>query len=159
MVSGGLGIVNIDRSEGVLTLSSDKDAHFTEAIALNAIEYEDIVGLTTNKITIKGVNIQAQEAMFYTLWLWKDSGHANVDIDVDSFREFVNIDVATSGKRIAVANQWYLQSTGLNILYEDDNDPTAEGLYTLHCGLMVSAGAGKAAGANIQIDISYSPRL
>ncbi len=161
MVAGGLGIVNIDRSEGVLTLSTDKDVHFTGAIALNAIEYEDIVGLTTNKITIKGVNIQAQEAMFYTLWLWKSIGHANVDIDVDSFREFVNLDVATSGKRIAGAGQWYLQTTGLNILYEDDDPPSTTGKYTLHIGLMVSAGAGKSAGAagECQLDISYSPRL
>ncbi|RLG34406.1 hypothetical protein DRN97_02535 [Methanosarcinales archaeon] len=153
------GIINIDRAERIMTISTDKDVHFTGAIGLNQIEYEDIPGLPTNKITIRGVNIQAEEARLYTLWLWKSSTHANSDLDVDSFRDFINLDVATSGKRIAGSGQWYLQSSNLCILYEDDDPPTAEGYYTLHLGLMVSAGGSKSAGKNIQIDIMFSPRL
>ena len=153
------GVINIDKAERIMTISTDKDVHFTEAIGLNEIEYEDIPGLPTKKITIRGVNIQAEEAMLYTLWLWKSSTHADSDLDADSFRDFINLDVATSGKRIAGSGQWYLQSSNLCILYEDDDPPTAEGYYTLHLGLMVSSGSGKSAGANIQIDISFSPRL
>ncbi len=148
------GSINIVRGERIETIVSDKDVHFTGAIALNAIEYEDIEGLVSNKIRIREINIQAQEARLYTFWVWKDSGHANPDLDVDSFKDFVNLDVATSGRRIAGAGQYYLQSSGLDINYEDADED-----YTLHCGLMVSAGAAKSAGANIQIDVSYSPRL
>ena len=155
------GIINIDKAERIMTISTDKDVHFTEAIGLNEIEYEDIPGLPTNKITIRGVNIQAEEAMLYTLWLWKSSTHADSDLDEDSFRDFINLDVATSGKRIAGSGQWYLQSSNLCILYEDDDPPTAEGYYTLHLGLMVSSGSGKSAGeaGQVQLDIMFSPRL
>ena len=153
------GIINIDRAERIMTISTDKDEHFTGEIGLNQIEYEDIPGLVTNNITLRGVNIQAKQARLYTLWLWKSSTHADSDLDEDSFRDFINLDVSTSGKRIAGSGQWYLQSSNLCILYEDDDPPTAEGYYTLHLGLMVSSGSGKSAGDNIQIDITYSPRL
>jgi len=155
------GIINIDRAERIMTISTDKDVHFTGAIGLNQIEYEDIPGLVTNKITIRGVNIQAKQAMLYTLWFWKSATHASSDLNEDSYRDFVNLDVATSGKRIAGSGQWYLQSSNLCILYEDDDPPTAEGYYTLHLGLMVSAGSGKSAGSDgeLQLDITYSPRL
>jgi len=155
------GIINIDKAERIMTISTDKDVHFTEAIGLNEIEYEDIPGLVTNKITIRGVNIQAKQAMLYTLWLWKSATHASSDLDEDSFRDFINLDVSTSGKRIAGSGQWYLQTSNLCILYEDDDPPTAEGYYTLHLGLMVSSGSGKSAGeaGACQLDITYSPRL
>jgi len=155
------GIINIDRAERIMTISTDKDEHFTGEIGLNQIEYEDIPGLVTNKITIRGVNIQAKQARLYTLWLWKSSTHADSDLDEDSFRDFINLDVSTSGKRIAGSGQWYLQSSNLCILYEDDDPPTAEGYYTLHLGLMVSAGSSKSAAPDgaCQLDITYSPRL
>jgi len=150
------GIVSIDRGERIQYLSSDKDTHFTEAIALNAIENENISGLLWNKITIREINIQAKEAMLFTVWFWGSSTLEDTDLDVDSYREFVNLDVSTSGKRIGLANQYYLSSSNLHILYED-----SDGTFTLHCGLMVSAGAGKTAGVlgEIQIDIGYTPRL
>ena len=161
MVAGGLGIVDIKKSEEIEILSSDKDEHFTEAIALNAIEYEDIDGLIASKINIRGIYLQAKEPMLYTLWLWKDSGHANTDLNLDSNKDMINLDVGTSGKRIAVAGQYYLPLTGLTVSYEDTESPSAAGTYSLHCGLMVSSGAGKSAGVpgEVQIDISYSPRL
>ena len=154
-------VISVDKAEQILTISTDKDVHFTEAIGLNEIEYEDIPGLPTNKITIRGVNIQAKEPMLYTLWLWKSSTHADSDLDEDSFRDFINLDVATSGKRIAGSGQWYLQASNLCILYEDDDPPDANGYYTLHLGLMVSSGSGKSAGeaGQVQLDIMFSPRL
>ena len=155
------GVINIDKAERIMTISMDKDVHFTEAIGLNEIEYEDIPGLPTNKITIRSVNIQVKQPMLYTLWLWKSATHASSDLNEDSFRDFINLDVSTSGKRIAGSGQWYLQISNLCILYEDDDPPTAEGYYTLHLGLMVSSGSGKSAAPDgeLQIDISYSPRL
>ena len=161
MVAGGLGIVDIKKSEELEILSTDKDLHFTEAIALNAIEYEDICGFITSKVNIRGIYLQAKEAMLYTLWLWKDSGHANVDLNLDSNKDMINLDVGTSGKRIAGAGQWYLPLTGLSASYRDTEDPCAAGTFALHCGLMVSSGPGKSAGipGEVQIDIVYSPRL
>lgn len=155
------GVINIDKAERLMLISSNVNTHFTEAIALNAIEYEDIDGLITSKINIRGIYIQCKEAMLYTLWLWKDSGHANADLNVDSNKDMINLDVGTSGKRIAGAGQWYLPLTGLTVSYEDTESPSAAGAYSLHCGLMVSSGAGKSAGVpgEVQIDISYSPRL
>ena len=161
MVAGGLGIVDIKKSEELEILSSNKNSHFTGAIALNAIEYEDIDGLVASKINIRGIYLQVKEAMLYTLWLWKDSGHANTDLNLDSNKDMINLDVGTSGKRIAGTGQYYLSLTGLTVSYEDTEPPSAAGKYKLHCGLMVSSGAGKSAGVpgEVQFDISYSPRL
>lgn len=161
MVAGGLGIVDIKKSEELKILSTDKDLHFNDEILLNAIEYEDIDGLISSKISIRGIYLQAIEARLYTLWLWKDSGHANVNLNVDSNKDMINLDVGTSGKRIAGAGQWYLPLTGLTVSYEDTEAPSAAGTYKFHCGLMVSSGATKPAGVagQVQIDLSYSPRL
>ena len=155
------GVINIDKAERLMLISTNVNTHFTEAIALNAIEYEDIDGLIASKINIRGIYLQAKEAMLYTLWLWKDSGHANADLNLDSNKDMINLDVGTSGKRIAVAGQYYLPLTGLTVSYEDTESPGVAGTYKLHCGLMVSSGAGKSAGVpgEVQIDISYSPRL
>lgn len=155
------GVTSIGRASETYILSTDKDLHFTGGIALNAIENETIDGLITDKIKITDINIQVDEARLYTLWLWKDSNYSDTDLDTDTFGGFINLDLATSGKQIAGAGQWYLDSANLAVKYEDTEPATANGTYQLHCGLMVSAGAAKPAGAagEVQIDVYYSPRL
>ena len=151
------GVLSIDRGERVYTdLVSDKDTHFTDAIALDAIEYEDITGLRANKIFIRGINIQCSSALAFRFWLWDSDAHAAADLDTDTFLEFVELNMAVNGERIAGAGQYYLQATGLNIIYED-----TDGTFELHCGLQIYAGAGKAAspGDYVQIDVYYTPRL
>jgi len=157
----GIPVIDTGIPTEIATISTDKDEHFTGAIGLGEIEYEDIPGLIANKVEIINVNIQAKQALLYTLWFWDSATHADTDLDEDTFRDFINLDVATSGKQIGGTGQWYLQSSNMCILYEDKDEPTSDGYYTLHLGLMVSSGSGKLEGeaGQVQLDITYTPKL
>lgn len=150
------GIISVDRGERSSKLISVGVTHFTDVIALNAIEYEDITGLLANKIYIRDVNIQCTSALAFRLWFWSTAGHANADLDVDGFEDFIELDMATNGEQIAGAGQYYYNDAGLNLMYEDE-----DGTFTLHCGLQIFAGAGKLAhpAEVVQIDIKHTPRL
>ena len=137
-------------------IDSDKDTHFTTAIAQNAIETEDLTDLTDNKITITGIAFQAKEALNYRLWVFDTDGFADTDLDVDQFNEYVDFDLSTNQGRIAGAGQYYFAQTGLSIDYEDE-DATKE----LHIALQNLSAASKTAGADgaVKMKVSYKPRL
>lgn len=159
------GVISIDRGERIYILETDKDTHFTGAIALNAIEYEDIgppttllpyQGLNANKITIRGINVQCTSALAFRFWVFGTDAHADADLDVDSFSDYIELDLATNGERIAGAGQYYYKDTNIRMEYEDEDED-----FTLHSGLQIFGGAGKLASPAeyVQIDVSYSPRL
>lgn len=137
-------------------IDSDKDTHFTGAIVQNAIETENLTGLSDSKLTITGISIQADEALNYRLWLFGTDGHADADLDDDEFVEFVSLDLSTNGGQIAGAGQYYYALTGLSIEYEDE-DATKE----LHVALQNLSAAAKTAGAagEVKMKIFYKPRL
>ena len=137
-------------------IDTDKDTHFTTAIAQNAIEPENIIGLSDNNITITGIAFQAKEALDYRLWIYDTDGFADTDLDADQFNEYVDFDLSTNQGRIAGAGQYYFAQTGLSIDYEDE-DATKE----LHIALQNLSAASKTAGADgaVKMKISYKPRL
>lgn len=137
-------------------IDSDKDSHFTTSIAQNAIETENLTGLSDSNITITGVSVQADEALDFRLWLFGTDGHADTDLDDDEFIDFVDLDLATNGAQIAGAGQYYYAQTGLNIDYEDE-DASNE----LHLALQNLSAAAKTAGAagEVKVKIFYTPRM
>lgn len=147
---------SISRSERVLIISTDKDDHFTEAITQNNHEKESLTGLESDKIYIRGVNIQADQALKFRLIFWSKDTFENSDIDEDSFLDYVDLDLATHGYQIAGSGQYYLNSGDLAIVYED-KDETRE----LHMSLMNLGTTSKNAGASgeVQLDIKYGIRL
>lgn len=137
--------------ELLVRLSSDKDNHFTGAIAQDAKEDEDIIGLKSNHIRITRVAIQADENLRFRFLLWKTDGKDDADLDVDSFLAAIDLDIPSEGLRIAGANQYYL-SKDVNIPYCDEDDT-----FELHCSLQCVSLAGKTAGAagEVKIDTYY----
>ncbi len=147
--------ITVSSTQHFQTLRSDKDTHFTGAIALNAKEDEDLTGLLSNKIRIIGVSLQAKENLSFRAIFWKTDGFDNVDLDLDRFCGEVVIDLPTNGYQIAGANQYYLDMRGLDLDYEDE-DASNE----LHVSLMCLTAAGKTAAAagEVVIEIYYEPR-
>lgn len=136
-------------------IDSDKDTHFTTAIAQNAIETEDITGLSANRITITGVSVQTKEAKSYRIWLFGTDGHTDTDIDVDEFITSIAADMVTDGEQVAGVNQYYYSKMDLNIGYEDI-DSTKE----LHIALQNLDAGAKTAGAAgaVKIKVFYIQR-
>lgn len=148
---------SISRSGRVLPISTDKDVHFTEAITLKNQEKENLTGLESDKILIESVNIQSKQNLKYRLIFWSKDTFENPDLDLDSFKDEVELDLSSSPAfRIGNANQYYFDVRDLEIVYED-KDATRE----IHCSLQNLSGASKNAGVTgeVQLDISYSLRL
>lgn len=137
------------------TIRSDKDTHFTEAIAQNAKEDENIAGLLSNNIRITKVAIQSDQQLDYRLIFWATDQFDNTDLDVDDFMAEREMDLTAYGFRIAGANQWYMELDNLGIQYSDD-DATHE----LHISLQNLSATGKNAGATgeVVVEITYELR-
>ena len=136
-------------------VKSDKDTHFTTAIAQNAIEEENITGLTSDEITITGISIIADENKSYRLWIFESDDFQEADFDNDCFVEFVDIDLTTNAAQIAGSGAYYYAITGLNINYQD-----LDGSNELHLALQNLDAGAKTAGAagEIVFKVAYTPR-
>ena len=150
----GESTVSIGREERNQALT-DKDSHFTGALATNAIEFESITSIVSNEITLTALSIQSDQALHFRAWLFETDAYSDVDLDVDQFVEFVDLDLATDGARIAGAGQYYLAATDLNVDYED-----LDGTKELHIGLQNLDAVAKNAGATgeVKLKCSYIPR-
>ena len=157
--------VNVITAERIRTAQTVSTTHFTEAISQNCWETENLTEDTDgnpipNKITIREVNIQSEANLYYVLWFYSTDGFFNSDIDIDSFVEFVELDIPTLGRRIdtncdaTLNSQWYLQISGLALLLEDEDSSNE-----LHMGLQCISAAGKGVGDAVQIDIRFSDRI
>lgn len=148
---------DITKAEKIEIISTDKDTHFTESIAINAHEKENLTGLATSKYMIRGVNIQSDQALKYRLILWGSNTFDSTDLDVDTYIDDVELDMTASPAfRINSTGQYYLNVGDLQIIYED-----YDGTRELHVSLQNQSGTAKNAGASgeVQLDIKMSPRL
>lgn len=148
--------VTVSTSQKIYTIRSDKDTHFTLAIAQNAKEDESLTGLIGNKIRITGVALQSDQNLDYRVIFWKTDGFDNTDLNTDKFCGEVQFDIPTFGYQIAGSNQFYLDVRGLAIDYEDEDDT-----HEIHVSLMnLSATSKNSGGAGeVTLDIYYEPRV
>lgn len=138
-------------SHGFETLRTDKDSHFSGAIAQNATEEEDITGLTTNRIRITRVTILSDENLDYRLLFFNKDSFADTDLDDDRFIDELELDLPSYGFQIAGAGQYMMTVNGLEIDY-DDQDGSRE----LHIALQCLSAAGKTAGANGEVVVIFT---
>jgi len=154
-VSATSQTVSVTVTQSFSKVRSDKDAHFTGAIAQNAKEDESLTGLLTNKIRITGITLQSDQALDYRLIFWSTDGFDNTDLDLDEFAGETELNLASYGWRAGGANQYYMDLRGLDIDYQDD-DATNE----LHVSLQNLSATGKNAGATgeVVLEVTYEPR-
>ena len=132
------------------TLRTDKDSHFTGAIAQNATEEENLTGLNTNKVRITSVAIQSDQQLDYRVILFNSDTFADTDLDADRYFADVELDLPSYGFRIAGAGQYYMVVNGLSIDYED-LDASKE----LHVALQNLSATGKNAGATGEVVVLF----
>ena len=145
---------------GTLSIRSDKDVNFTGGIVQNAKEDENLTGLASNKIMIKAVRIEADQALDFVVIFWSKDTFDDTNLDDDTFIDFVRFQLdGTAGLDFIQpggAGQFYGSKTGLNIPYRDD-DLTKE----LHVSLLNLSSTAKDAGAGgeVIIEVDYELRL
>lgn len=129
--------------------ASDKDTHFTGALAQNAIENESINMPTDwqtagkQKITISEINLQADEDLDMELVLWSSSSYSNTDLDLDKMITRISFTAATA-EQIAGAGQYYYENPLVQSIEYIDEDNTSK----VHIGLVCRDASGKSAGAS-----------
>lgn len=132
-------------------IRSDKDTHFTGALAQDAVEHENIslgnalVGV--NECLIEGVSLLSDENLEWDVFFWTKDTNANADLDLDTFLDYVNFP-AKFGKQLGGSGAYYYSATNLGIPYRDD-----DGSEKLHISLCNRSTASKTAGANGEVVI------
>ncbi len=153
----GVPRMELARGEELKILPTDKDLHFTGEIKMNNHETENLTGLLSSKVWINGVHCQSKQALKFLLLFWSKDTFADTDLDLDSNKNMVELDMSSSpAYRIAKAHQYYLPVDDLAIPYEDE-----DGTNELHISLMNLSAVAKEEGTDgqVQIDVYYSPRL
>ena len=133
----------------IYTITTDKDTHFTEAIAKNGVERENLVGLRTDRICIKRVTIQADQQLFFEVLFYGTDLFEEADLDDDRFVGSVELNLPIYGFTQTEA-QYRLDIDNLNIDYED-KDKTKE----LHVVLKNLSPTDKNLGATGKVKIEF----
>lgn len=132
------------------TIRSDKDDHFTGAIAQNAVEEESLTGLIANKVRITGIVILSDQQLDYRVAFYSTDGFANADLDLDTLINEVELDLISYGWRIAGTGKYQMIITGLDVDYIDD-DATNE----LHVALQNLSSTSKTAGSDGEVILRF----
>ena len=134
-------------------IRSDKDAHFTTAIANGNTENETLTGLGSDKVIIRRVLVEAIESRALTVAFFAASTFQTVDLDTDAYLGEVQF-VAADGVRMNAANfpQYVYDSGALEMPYID-----AEAGGQLNLAYVCRDAAGKAAGATgaVVVTVGY----
>jgi hypothetical protein len=139
---------------------TDKDTHFTGAIAQNAKEDENISlpvaleGMNGNaRGLIRTIMLQSDQNLAWELAFWSGDGFDSTDVDLDTFISRWTFAVA-DGIRYGGAGQYYYYIEGLALPYVDD-DNSGE----LHLSLVNRSATGKNAGGTgeVAVELSIQP--
>ncbi len=136
----------------VYSLRTTSTVEFTLGILTNATEEENIANLVANKIRITGVSIISQQQLDFRLIFFSSDTFANAAVDVDAFRNELELDIPSYGFQIAGAGLWYMSVNGIEMDFED-----ADGTLEIHVALQnLSAAAKLAAGAGGDVAVIFT---
>ena len=131
------------------TLRSDKDVHFTTALAQNAIDLETIGALPTPAVIIDRITIWSDENLDWDVMFFKNAtSQPNADADLDTMVDWMSF-LSTDGLQVAGAGLYRYAVTGLELRYHPDDG-------NAHLGLINRNAASKTAGANGEFVIEIS---
>ena len=145
-------------------MRSDKDTHFTTAIAANAYETEDLTGLAGNSVDIKGIAIHSDQRLTWDVAFYSKDTFGAVNQDSDMLLGVVTVAnvasrIATLGADCALkanpaSNSQYVAYVAKTIPYTD-LDNTKQ----LHIALINRSGTTKTAtvGGEVVVEAFYEP--
>lgn len=95
--AGGPDYILMPRTR-IHKIRSDKDVHFTGALAKNESEQENLTELISNKIIIQGVAISAAQSLHFRLEFYSKDSFTDSDLDEDTFIGAVELDLTKYGR-------------------------------------------------------------
>lgn len=127
-------------------VKSDKDTHFTGALAQNAHEEESLqLHARRNRCVILDVTVLSDQNLAWDVYFWSTDAFDNADLDLDSAIGKVSFVVA-DGEQIGGTGAYRYHANGLAIPYNDE-DETGE----LHVSVVNRSGTSKNAGATGEV--------
>lgn len=145
---------------GIEYVLSDKDADFTEALAINRMEIESLSfpdswsKVELHECIIENVTIQSKQNLEWDVWIFSTSWGNDSDLDTDSFIDGFNFP-KTEGRQIEDKGQYYYVSPTNHIAvpFKDEN-MTAR----IHVGLVNRSTTAKYTGASGEVKIRIMVR-
>ncbi len=136
-------------------ISTDKDTHFTDSLAQNVVEEEDIgfpadwatAGMQT--VEIRNITVQSDQQLEWDIQFYATDGHSNTDLDLDKFVTNVNFATADGVQNAATAQFRYDKNPTFTPFFYTDEDNSSE----FHITLVNRNGTAKNAGATGEIVI------
>lgn len=134
-------------------IQTDGDAVFTDGLAANAAENENLVGLSANEGVIESIAIISTENRAWELDLYATDGFRNADLDLTRYLGSVRF-AEGDGIQVAGAGPFYYDASNLG-LPAIDSDGTRE----LHVALVNRSLLAKTAGAGgkLSVVITFRP--
>ena len=139
---------------------TDKDTHFTGALAQYEAETENIAGLVKNKIRVRSVTILSDQQLSYRLHFYSKDTFDDADLDKDTYLGSVDLDLESEGVQYKNTGKWILTVFPLahfsqTLIEYIDEDETKE----LHLSLENLSTTSKSAGTagEVVIKIIYEP--
>ena len=137
-------------------VKSDKDTHFTDALAQNAVEHENIAMgnalVGCEECIIEGVVLLSDQNLEWDVFFWTRSTNLDTDADIDTFLDYIKFK-QTEGRQIAGTGLWYYSWTNLGIPYKDE-DQSEE----FHVSLCNRSATSKNAGATGEVVVKLMVR-
>ena len=133
----------------IYPIASDKDLHFTGALAKDEVERESLTGLRGNRIRISKISLQADQQLLFEVLLYGTDLFEEADLDEDRFIASVEFNLLDYGIQ-QTTNQWRMDIKNLNIDYVDA-DETKE----LHVVLENLSPTAKNAGATGEVKVEF----
>jgi len=135
-------------------VTTDKDTHFTGAIAQNAVARENIpmpqaiaAGLRSRS-RLKSITLLSDQNLDWEIWLFsRSTTPLPTDVDANPFIGRWRFDIG-DGVQISAAGPYYYYIDGLDVPYEDADEKGE-----LHLGLVPRTAGGKSAGAAGEVSI------
>jgi len=134
---------------------TDKDTHFTGAIAQDAVEEENVgfpadwATCKIQKCSVTNVSILSDQQLDWELQFYSTDAHSNTDADVDTFITALDF-IGTDAKQNAGAGLWRYDLDPATFPFEYvDADNTSE----FHITLINRSAVAKNAGATGEVKV------
>ena len=142
-------------AQGFKFIASDKDTHFTGALAQNAIESESINMPTpwqtagVQKCVISELNFQSDQDLDWEVIFWRNSDYDESDMDNSKVIDRITVAASTS-EQIAGAGQFIYENPLAQSIEYVDEDNTSK----IHVSLVNRDATGKNAGATGEVALT-----
>lgn len=153
-VVGGVGLPGVAVVDAAHTyIRSDKDLHFTTALATDAEEQENLAGLPRDTVNIESITLLSQQRLTWdVLFYTRDTFNANADFDLQTWVARQRLPAA-QGVQVGGAGLFLYDVNGLKLPYTDQA-ATLE----LHVGLVNRSPLAKIAGVGGQVVLQVGVR-